>query len=110
MFGNDHYPIKLGLNKNVPFRSYNDDNEDGFNLHDVNVVYVNKSKERATCIVVESNGRYADFYYNGAEENFKQLSFRYEDNSWEMNEFGKTPKVIIENGISDELVNELIEH
>lgn len=110
MFGNDHYPIKLGLNKNVPFRSYNDDNEDGFNLHDVNVVYVNKPKERATCIVVESNGRYADFYYNGAEENFKQLSFGYEDNAWEMNEFGKTPKVIIENGISDELINELIEH
>lgn len=111
MFGNDHYPIKLGLNKNVPFRSYNDDNEDGFNLHDVNVVYVNKPKERATCIVVESNGRYADFYYNGSEENFKQLTESgYEDNSWEEEDFGITPKVIIENGISDELVNELIEH
>ena len=111
MFGNDHYPIKLGLNKNVPFRSYNENNENRVIYHDINVVAINDPKERATCIVVEKNGSYADFYYNGAEENFKQLSeFGYEENSWENEEFGITPDVIIENGIDEDLVDELIEH
>ena len=40
MFGNDHYPIKLGLNKNVPFRSYNENNENGVTYHDINVVAI----------------------------------------------------------------------
>lgn len=111
MFGNNHYEVHLGLNKNVPFRSYNEDNEEGMNYHDVNIVVINDPKERATCIVVEKDGEYADFYYNGSEENFKQLSEPgYEDNSWEDEDYGRTPKCIIENGVSDDLIEELIEY
>ena len=110
MFGNDHYNVHLGLNKNVPFRSYNEDNEKRMNYHDVNIVVINDPKERATCIVVEKNGKYADFYYNGSEENFKMLSEPgYEIDSWENEYFGITPDCIKENGISMELVKELIE-
>lgn len=124
MFGNDHYPIKLGLNKNVPFRSYNESNKNYCNYHDINVVAINDPSNRATCIVVEENGKFADFYYNGAEENFKQLTevgyeIVNEDiegkldeplGSWEYEDFGITPKCILENGISQELVDKLIEH
>ena len=110
MFGNDHYPIELGINENVPFRSYKEDNEDGIVFHTVNVVAINNFSERATCIVVEKNGLYADFYYNGAEENFKVLSEPgYEYDSWENEDFGITPDVIIENGVSQKLIDELIE-
>lgn len=111
MFGNDHYPIKLGLNKNVPFISYNTNNKDGMTLHDVNVVEINDPSERCTCIVVEDNGKFADFYYNGAEEKFKQLSEEgYEVDSWEEEEMGITPQCILDNGISRDLVYKLIEH
>lgn len=107
MFRNDHYEVHLGLNKNVPFRSYN---KDMMNYHDVNIVAINDPSERAICIVVEKNGKYADFYYNGSEENFKALSYPgYEDNSWEDEDFGVTPECIIENGVSEELIHELIE-
>jgi len=111
MFGEDHYDVHLGLNKNVPFRSYNEDNEDGYNYHDVNIVAINDPKERATCIVVEKNGQYADFYYNGAEGNFKQLTeCGDEENSWEFEELGVTPDCIADYGISENLVKELIEY
>lgn len=124
MFGNDYYPIQLGLNKNVPFRSYIKDNGCGQTFHDINVVAINDPSNRATCIVVEENGKFADFYYNGSEENFKQLTevgyeIVYEDiegkldeplGSWEYEDFGITPKYILENGISQELVDKLIEH
>lgn len=110
MFGNDFYPgLKLGLNKHVPFRSYVNDEEP--NYHDINVVFINDPKERMQCIVVEKDGRYADFYYNGAEENFKQLTEAgYEENSWELEECGTTPDIILQNGIDEDLVHELIEY
>ena len=108
---NDYYPIELGLNKHVPFRSYNADNKDEVTFHDINVVEMNGPKERCTCIVVEDDGRYADFYYNGMEENFKQLTEAgYEEDSWENEEMGITPMCILENGISQDLVDELIEY
>lgn len=112
MFGNDFYPgLKLGLNKNVPFRSYNENNENVVTYHDINVVFINDPKERMQCIVVEKNGRYADFYYNGAEENFKQLTEAgYEEDSWELEECGTTPDIILQNGVDEDLVDELIEH
>lgn len=107
MYGNDHYPIKLGLNEHIPFRSYKSDKP---TYHDVNVVAINDSSERMTCIVVEKNGKYADFYYNGYEENFKILSEPgYEEDSWETEDCGTTPKVLKKNGISTELIAELIE-
>lgn len=111
MFGNDFYPgIKLGLNKHIPFRSYANDGEKP-NYHDINVVLINDPKERMQCIVVEKNGKYADFYYNGSEGNFKQLTeVGYEDHSWEEEDCGTTPDIILKNGISQELVDELIEH
>jgi len=119
---NNHYPIKLGINKNVPFRSYNESNEIQCNFHNVNVVAINSPSERATCIVVEEDGKYADFYYNGSESKFKQLSevgheIYYNDidgnkldkpiGSWEEEDFGITPKCILENGVSQELINKL---
>ena len=112
MYGNDFYPgIKLGLNKHVPFISYNYDNEDGISYHDVNIVFINNPKERMQCIIVEKNGKYADFYYNGSEECFKQLTeVGYEYKSWEKEECGKTPKVIRENGVDNKLIHELIEY
>ena len=124
MFGNNHYNVHLGLNKNVPFRSYNYDNKEMMNYHDVNIVAINDPSERATCIVVEKDGKYADFYYNGSEGNFKQLSEPgYEIikesleegildepiGSWEYEEFGVTPQCILENGVSIDLIHELIE-
>lgn len=121
MFGNDHYPIKIGLNKNVPFRSYINNEP---NLHDINVVAINKPTDRATCIVVEKDGKYADFYYNGFEENFKILTepgyemvdeemgekFDEPIGSWEAEDFGTTPECILKYGVSQELIDELIEH
>lgn len=107
MYGNDHYPIKIGLNKHVPFRSYETGEP---TYHDINVVAVNSPSKRMTCIVVEKNGEYADFYYNGSEENFKSLSEPgYEENSWENENCGTTPKVLKKNGVSIELIAELIE-
>lgn len=118
----NYYPIKLGLNKNVPFRSYNENNKDHKVYRDINVVAINDPSERATCIVVEKDGKYADFYYNASEENFKQLTepgyelVPSEENqddmigSWEYEYFGITPECILENKISQELVNELIEY
>ena len=56
------------------------------------------------------NGKYADFYYNGYEENFKILSEPgYEEDSWENEDCGRTPKVLKKNGVSPELIEELIE-
>ena len=107
MYGNDYYPIKLGLNENVPFISYKSDKP---TYHDINVVAINGSSERMQCIVVEKNGNYADFYYNGYEENFKILSEPgYEEDSWENEDCGRTPKVLKKNGVSPELIEELIE-
>jgi hypothetical protein len=71
MFGNDHYPIKLGLNKNVPFRSYNDDNENGFNLHDVNVVYINKPKVELEVIAEYYANHFINVQVNKEKESHK---------------------------------------
>lgn len=111
MYGNNYYPsIHIGLNKNVPFRKYSDNGEQ-ISYHDINVILTNKPKERMQCIVVEKNGEYADFYFNGSEGCFKQLTeFGYEDGSWEEEMCGTTPNVILENGISQDLVDELIEY
>ncbi len=109
MFGCDKFDVHIGINNHVPFISCV--NEDGVVYRDnVNIVAINDPKERATCIVVEDNGRYADFYYNGCQEVFKVLTESgYEENSWENEDFGITPKCILENGIDSSLVNELIE-
>lgn len=116
----DKYPIKLGV-MTLPFRKYAEDGGVEVVHHEVNVVATNKETDRATCIVVEKDGKYADFYYNGSEGCFKQLSEEgdvliNEDihgpldepiGSWEYEEFGETPEVILKNGVSDELFKEL---
>lgn len=107
MFGNDKIDVYIGINNHVPFVSYFDDPV--VYRDNVNIVAMNVPSERATCIVVESNGRYADFYYNGLQECFKQLSEPgYTENSWENEDFGVTPDCILENGINESLVYELI--
>ena len=42
MYGNDYYPIKLGLNEHVPFISYKSDKP---TYHDVNVGAINDPSE-----------------------------------------------------------------
>ena len=42
---------------------------------------------------------------------FKQLTEAgYEENSWELEECGTTPDIILQNGIDDDLVHELIQY
>ena len=65
--------IVIGINEQVPFANYFTGKP---NLRDVNIVFFdpgrnNGGKCRLTTIIVEKDGKYQDFYFNGV---FKVLS------------------------------------
>lgn len=74
-------------------------NSDKLAKHKVNVVmYVAPPEARMKVIVVEKNGYYQDFYYNGG---WKMLSeYGYQQNSWEDEEIGVPTPDVIKNKLS----------
>lgn len=91
----EHKEITIGENV-LGFINYNSDK---LAKHTVNVVmYVAPPKARMQVIVVEKNGYYQDFYYNGG---WKMLTeYGGQQCSWEEEEIGVPTPDFIKNKLS----------